>query len=143
MEKEMCLRILGSRVPVSTAVNHTCKVSRVGTAYNKAGELLHIVDTNLITQPQLQSAKTLFIAGEYDEACNQRMSFISQFAPSYVPAKGEVCIARIEDVDGTLYIRGFQAIPVVTGNKLGADFFDALSSAESAPVEQAVKVKVK
>lgn len=140
MEKEMCVRILGSRVPVSSAVNHTCKVSRVGTAYSKTGELLHIVDTNLITQPQLQSAKSAFLAGDYDEACNQRMSFISQFAPAYLPAKGEVCIARIEDVDGTLYIRGFQAIPVVTGNKLGSDFFASLEQdvaevADSAPVK--------
>lgn len=141
MEKEMALRILGSRVPVSQAGNHTCKISRTGTAYNKDGTLLYIVDTNLITQKQLQVAKAEFQAGNYDESCNQRMSLISQFKPSYTPAKGEICIAVVESVDDVLYVRSFQAIPVTTGNKLGAGFFE--SAEDSAPVEQTVVKGVK
>lgn len=137
----MALRILSSRVPVNGEGNHTCKISRVGTAYNKDGVLLHIVDTNLITQKQLAVAKSEFQAGNYEEACNQRMSFISQFKPAYTPAKQEVCIARVEESEGALYVRGFQAVPVVSGSKLGAGFFE--ESEDSAPVEQAVVKGVK
>lgn len=136
----MCIRILNSRQIINVAGKYACKVTRVGNATTTDGRVLFIVDTNLMTTEQVARAEALLAEGKYDVACNQKASFISQFAPNYTPSKGEIVNAIVEKADdNNLYVRSFSAIPVAPTSK--HTFGSALE--DSAPVEQEpVKAKV-
>lgn len=143
MDFEMAVRILNSRQVISVAGKYACKVTRVGNALSSDNRNLFITDTNLMTSAQVVKAEELLAEGKFDEACNQKLSFISQYAPSYQPQKGELVNATVEQVEDALYVRGFSAVPVAATQK--HTFGSAV--VESAQVEQAssavkgVKVK--
>lgn len=140
MDRELALRILSSRVVAEIGAATVCKIQRINSITSSSGMLLNVIDTNLVTPQQLRTAQKAFAEGRYNDACNERISFISAYAPNHKPFKGEICSAQVElGKDGRAYAVSFQPMAPAVGQKVSATFFtDEVSVADdiAAPVEQ-------
>ena len=142
MDRDLALRILSSRVVAEIGAATVCKIQRISSITSNSGMLLNVIDTNLVTQQQLLLAQKAFKEGRYNDACNERISYISAYAPNHRPFKGEVCSAQVElGKDGRPYAVSFQPMAPAVGQKVSSAMFtDEVSVADDiiAPVEQPV-----
>lgn len=93
--KEVAINILQSRALVTDAGKYTAKVTSVNPFIREDGTQTNIVNFNLMTAYQADSARKAFKEGDFAGALNGTSMTASQLQGQYVPSKGETVDVEI------------------------------------------------
>lgn len=133
MDRKSAAQILNSRKLITKIGKVTLKCTNTTPFVREDGTPTTIVNLNGMTAYQLNKAKELFEAGEYQEATNLGMS-ASQLSGRFVPSKGEIVdveITEIPNKDGVAILVVESIVPRQAEVAPSINFFTADDAEEA------------
>jgi hypothetical protein len=140
MEKDSALQILNSRKLISVPGKYTLKVTSATPFIREDNTVVNITNYAAMTPYQLQQARELFKAGDYQKATNQALSSSQRIANDYLPAKGEhveVLVDEIVNKEGITILAVVSVTAIKTskaGNVSFEEVEETVAAAEEAPL---------
>jgi len=130
MEKSNAIQILKSRTLIAKPGKYRVKTTSATSFYKDLGNGISqvaIANFDAMTSYHLEAAKTLFAQGDYQEACNQKLS-ASIRSNDYNPSKGEIVDIVVDEVTTKngitgLFIVSISPVKAETASKVNMDAF--------------------
>lgn len=139
MDRKSAVQILNSRKLVNKVGKITLKCTSTNPFMREDGTATTIVNFNGMTEYQLNKAKELFEAGEYQEATNLNMS-ASQLSGRFVPSKGEIVDVEITEINNKDGIKILVVDSIIPRKAEAAPRINFFTEEENEEVEEATAV---